>query len=161
MPDERGADVKVLWAARIAHDQIGEAAGVNEYQTWGKFIAKNDIKLAVLYDNGMPYTPAVLQSTALHEIGHMLGLKAHSENPNDIMYGKSQAVDWSEVRHLTARDIKTLHMIYESKPDYTNPEGVHLSNFASFKKTQKGHRVTLMWIPVPGVPFPVPMILPF
>jgi hypothetical protein len=161
MPDERGADVKVLWAARIAHDQIGEAAGVNEYQTWGKFISKNDIKLALVHPTGRALPPPMIQSVALHEIGHMLGLKAHSDNPNDIMYPVESPASWDEVQHLSQRDINTLRLVYESKPDYTNPEGYHLSNFDSFKKTQKGHRVTLMWIPVPGVPFPVPMILPF
>jgi hypothetical protein len=161
MPDERGADVKVVWAARIAHDQSGEASGINEFATWGKFIARNDIKLALLYDNNMPYPSTAIQSTALHEIGHMLGLKAHSNNPKDIMYPVESPEAWTQVQHLNQRDINTLRMVYESKPDYTNPEGYHLSNFDNFKKTQKGHRVTLMWLPIPGVPFPVPVILPF
>jgi hypothetical protein len=161
MPDERGSDVKVYWASRLGTDEAGEAAGLNEYQTWGKFINKNNIKLSLLHPSGQIYPSQQIQSTALHEIGHMLGLKAHSQNPEDVMYGKSQAVDWYEVHHLTTRDINTLRKVYESKPDYTNPEGYHLSNFDSFKKTQKGRHISLMWVPIPGVPFPVPIVLPF
>jgi hypothetical protein len=161
MPDERGADVKVLWAARIAHDEIGEASGINETATWGKFVSKNDIKLALLNPSGVVHPPTVIQSVALHEIGHMLGLKAHSNLASDIMYPSSSLSAWTEVQHLSQRDVNTLRRVYESKADYSNPEGYHLSNFDHFKKTQHGRRMTMLWIPIPGVPFPVPIILPF
>jgi hypothetical protein len=52
-------------------------------------------------------------------------------------------------------------MVYAAKADYANPEGYHLSNFDAFKKTQKGHRLTIVWVPMPGIPFPVPIPLPF
>lgn len=161
MPDERGSDVKVQWAAKIGTEQVDEAAGINEFQTWGKFICKDDIKLALLNRNGRLVTPNVIQSVSLHEIGHMLGLKVHSDSRQDVMYPSTTVSDWSDVQHLSQRDINTMRLVYASKPDYSNPEGYHLVNFEKFKKTQHGHRMTMLWIPVPGVPFPVPIILPF
>lgn len=161
MPDERGSDVQVRWAARIAHDEIGEAAGINETATWGKFISKNDIKIALVNQQQLVYPPTMIQSVALHEIGHMLGLKAHSNLPSDVMFPASPQSAWHDVQHLSNRDINTLKLVYQSKPDFSNPEGYHLANFDKFKKTQHGHRMTMMWIPVPGVPFPIPIILPF
>ena len=161
MPDERGADVKVIWVTRLTPEASGEAAGVNELQTWGKFIAKNDIKLALISPEGRAYTPSATQSIALHEIGHMLGLRAHSTQRSDVMYPSMTPESWETPQHLSTRDINTLHRVYEAKADYKSPPGYHLSNFDQFKRTQHGRRMTFMWISMPGVPFPVPIILPF
>lgn len=161
MPDERGSDVKVFWTPTLDHTAAGEEAGLNEYQTWDKYFCKNDIKLTLMHHNGRIYSPNLIQSVALHEIGHMLGLKAHSNFPGDVMYPSTAVGDYSQVQHLSQRDINTMRLVYQSKPNYTNPEGYHLANFNQFKKTQHGHRITMMWVPVPGVPFPVPIILPF
>lgn len=161
MPDERGSDIKVIWASRAGDGEGDEVAGLNEVRTWGKFISKNDIKLSLMHPNGQIYPPPAIFSTTLHEAGHALGLHAHSENKNDIMYAKSQVKDWNEVLHLSERDINTMKMVYAAKPDYTNPEGYHLSNFDAFKKTQKGHRLSILWVMMPGVPVPVPIPLPF
>jgi hypothetical protein len=161
MPDERGSDVKVQWATVMEHNAAGETAGTNEMATWGQYICKNDIKLTLMHPNGRLYTPNLIQSVALHEIGHMLGLKGHSDYQGDVMYPSTDVGVGDEVQHLSPRDINTLRLVYQSKPDYSNPEGYHLANSENFKKTQHGRRMTLMWIPLPGVPFPVPIILPF
>jgi len=161
MPDERGSDVKVVWAAAIDYNSVGETAGQSETATWGKFISKNDIKLTLMHPDGRIYTPNLIQSVALHEIGHMLGLKAHSDYRGDVMYPSTPMDYRDEVQHLSARDVNTMRLVYQAKPDYTNPEGVHLANFSQFKKTNPGRHMTMMWIPVPGVPFPIPIILPF
>jgi predicted Zn-dependent protease len=161
MPDERGSDVKVVWTTQASASDGHDAAGLNEYQTWGKFICKNDIKLSLIHPGGTIYPPTQIYSTTLHEAGHMLGLKGHSDSPKDVMYFKGQNVGWNEIEHLSTRDINTLKMVYAAKADYVNPEGYHLSNFDTFKKTQKGHRLTIVWVPMPGIPFPVPIPLPF
>lgn len=47
--------------------------------------------------------------TALHEIGHSLGFRGHSPEPNDIM----AAVNTVEKFELTKRDINTLNLLYK------------------------------------------------
>ena len=49
---------------------------------------------------------ACLQVTALHEVGHSLGLFVHSADPMDIMYSDPQ------VTQLSAKDISTVEVIY-------------------------------------------------
>jgi hypothetical protein len=161
MPDERGSDVKVLWTPTLAHTDHGEEAGLNEFQTWDKYFCKNDLKLALMHHNGTVYSPDVIQSVALHEVGHVLGLKVHSDSPTDVMYPSTFVREGEGPQRLSERDINTMQLVYQSKPDYTNPTGYHLASFNQFKKTHPGRRVTLMWVPIPGVPFPVPIILPF
>ncbi|HEY9688146.1 MAG TPA: matrixin family metalloprotease [Coleofasciculaceae cyanobacterium] len=139
MKDTTDADVTIHWWNTATPGAEKSACGLNMYKTWGKYIAQNDIYLSLHRSNGMTWTPDQLYSVALHEIGHMIGIKEHSDNPTDIM-----AEATNETLHLTARDINTMKRIYASKPHYTNPPGYHLSHFEDFRKTQKGG----LWIPI-------------
>jgi predicted Zn-dependent protease len=160
MPDTRGSDVIVRWTQqaekRKAHT---DESGKNELMTWGKYIQKNDINLALESSEGRPYTPAEIQSTALHEAGHMLGIRGHSDDPSDIMFPVMMENNTEFPRHLSQRDINTIQIIYQKKADYTNPESVHLSNFDAFKKKHRGGGFSIMWISISGIPIPLP--LPF
>jgi predicted Zn-dependent protease len=55
-------------------------------------------------------TDARIKQAALHEVGHVLGLMAHSSNPDDVMYFAT--TNGPIAARLSARDIKTLSMIY-------------------------------------------------
>lgn len=55
-----------------------------------------------------------MRFTALHEIGHSIGLQGHSPNPHDVMFFSANA---SERNHgLTSRDINTVRKVY--LPDF-------------------------------------------
>ncbi|OGI01263.1 MAG: hypothetical protein A2Y25_01895 [Candidatus Melainabacteria bacterium GWF2_37_15] len=56
-----------------------------------------------------------LYTTALHELGHALGIRGHSSNKSDIMYS---AVN--DVNELSSRDINTLSLLYTLDPDISN-----------------------------------------
>jgi tetratricopeptide (TPR) repeat protein len=59
-----------------------------------------------------PTTTNSIYATALHEVGHSLGITGHSPNPNDIMF--SSVPDVINARHLTQRDSNTLAHLYRS-----------------------------------------------
>lgn len=51
-----------------------------------------------------------IYATALHEVGHSLGITGHSPAPNDIMF--SSVTTATNPRHLTDRDVNTLAHLY-------------------------------------------------
>jgi len=159
MPDHRGTDVIVSWKGRHEAGDRGHEAGLNRTITWGKYIQENNIELYLHQDQGYVYSPDNIQSLALHEIGHMLGIKGHSNNREDVMYPEAQFEIGGPAEHLSQRDINTMRVLYTRKPDYTNPENVRLSNFDQFKKTHPGRKFRILWVMIGYVPVPIP--LPF
>lgn len=139
MNDTANVDVTIHWWNTVSTNVEKGACGLNKTETWGKYISKNDVFISLHGEDGAPWSPDQVYSTALHEIGHMLGIKEHSDNPNDVMAAASATTQ------LTARDINTMKRIYARKADYTNPPGYHLSHFEAFKQTQKGNGI---WIPI-------------
>ena len=57
-----------------------------------------------------PMLDSDVHNTALHEIGHSLGLDGHSPNPGDIMY--FMEVPGDSVRGLSQRDLATMAHLY-------------------------------------------------
>jgi hypothetical protein len=52
----------------------------------------------------------VLQNLIAHELGHVLGLLAHSQDPHDLMYSKTD-----ENSRLSASDVNTIRKLYRLK----------------------------------------------
>jgi hypothetical protein len=147
MDDTTQTDMVVNWWAMATPQIERGACGMNIKQTWGNYIAKNDIFMALHNPEGRPYSPQALYASALHEIGHSLGIEEHSDNPNDIMYHTTH-----EKSRLSQRDINTALRIYAARPHFTNPPGYHLSRFEDFKKTRKtksgGFKIPII-LPIP------------
>ena len=62
---------------------------------------------------GLPVTNNQLRATSLHEIGHILGVTGHSQNPGDVMYFSAPLKNtWLEI---SKRDKNTLLRIYSEK----------------------------------------------
>lgn len=91
----------------------------------GNLLKKMEI---VFYDsdnNGKPFSQLVIYNTALHEIGHALGIMGHSYNKEDLMYmenvadndlGKAQ----SDLQLISTVDLNTLSLLYKLIPEITN-----------------------------------------
>ena len=81
------------------------------------------------------FTPKEVYNTALHEIGHTLGIMGHSDNPEDLMYSTNEnnknMYDYyrSDFQYLTSRDVKTLALLYRIEPTVSNVKGLHSENF--------------------------------
>jgi Matrixin len=124
MNEPTQADVILSWWNQAQTGVEAGASGLNRLKTWGHFIAENDIYLSLHNNEGRPWAPEEMYPFALHEIGHMLGIQEHSDNPADIM----APIVTSNMR-ITPRDIATMQRIYTARADYTNPPGVHMTQF--------------------------------
>ncbi len=83
------------------------------------------------------FSPREVFNTALHEVGHTLGIMGHSDNPGDLMYsmqdsdlGKDYYYFYkTEDQTLTLRDLKTLVLLYRIEPTISNVKDLHSETF--------------------------------
>ena len=79
------------------------------------------------------FLPREIYSTALHEVGHTLGIMGHSDNPADIMYAaqESNSRDNSIFGNqiLSQRDLNTLVLLYRTKPTVSNTWNISSESF--------------------------------
>lgn len=75
-----------------------------------KYFNKVYMQLSHINTMGAKNTDSIILTTALHEIGHALGIKYHSNSVNDIMYYE---VHTYRTNTLSNRDINTLKRIYD------------------------------------------------
>ncbi len=118
-------DIHVMFIQRSK----GEKIGLTSSQWDGSMtLTDTDIELALINPMGKWMTDTELRTTALHEIGHALGIKGHSPSAKDVMYPMIH----SGINHLSARDIATMKTVYAHKPDITNPVGISFGKYKRF-----------------------------
>lgn len=82
---------------------------------------------------GEENTSTQIYNTALHEIGHALGISGHSDNPNDVMYGNNNRVNefallGDSINYISKRDLNTMALLYRLAPTITNSKGWYYEN---------------------------------
>lgn len=75
-----------------------------------------DVRMSTFDLRQKPQSGEDIYRLALHELGHALGLRGHSDNPVDIMYPESQ----KSIQALSSRDINTIRLLYGQEVDITN-----------------------------------------
>lgn len=76
-----------------------------------------------------------IYNTALHELGHALGIAGHSDSNEDLMYVSAQnnvdtyASPRSDFYYLSKRDINTLVLLYRLKPSISNIKNLKSETF--------------------------------
>ena len=99
--DDNDTDVKVGWISDS--DMFKEAGSSNVLGLASPY------KYILMKKN---LGPSLVQSTAVHEFGHMLGIWSHSFDPKDIMYPYA-----TSITDLSQRDKKTLtEFLYSLSP---------------------------------------------
>ncbi len=99
----------------------------------GKDNVLQNMSLAFYKTNPLnkPFTNLEIYNTAVHEIGHTLGIMGHSENPKDIMFAAKdgEITVYSALHSLSMRDLRTLALLYRLKPTISNVKDLSSENF--------------------------------
>ena len=125
-PDE--ADTKCIFLNDL-ENMADNALGYHQFRYNGDRIADSTIRFKFTDPYGRKFSPDLLYTVALHEIGHSLGLSGHSSNPKDLMY----PVTAPRKADFTQRDLTTFKLLYKMIPDNTNKP---------FTSAQKSHLMT-------------------
>jgi len=91
----------------------------------GDLLKKMEISFYDSNNLGKPFSEREIFATALHEIGHSLGIMGHSQNPDDLMYMSSAPPDGNvftfvNLGMITSSDLNTLLLLYKLAPDITS-----------------------------------------
>jgi YD repeat-containing protein len=112
--DSSDADIVVRWIDRFDFDRAGQTD-----LTWDQAgrIRRAAITLALRTNTGVTLPDAALNTVALHETGHALGLP-HSADSNDVMFPAARTGTLSE------RDRRTAQVLYQLAPGpVRDPDG--------------------------------------
>lgn len=76
-------------------------------------------------NSGHHFSEQEIYNTALHEIGHTLGIMGHSYNKNDVLYMETKQDNRfsnvpTNVQTLSYADINTINLLYKLIPNITN-----------------------------------------
>lgn len=114
------ADIKVLFMdseGRVCNGNLG-LSGLQSFSYTNNLLTNVSINLYKKDCSANFYRQDLFATTAMHEIGHVLGLNGHSPYEDDLMHSAhlNGAVDAS------VADLNTLRILYSIIPDITNAE---------------------------------------
>lgn len=78
------------------------------------------------------FSQGEIYNTALHELGHTLGIMGHSDNPEDLMFSMSDSENskyYPYAQSMSKGDLQTLVLLYRLKPTISNGKILENENF--------------------------------
>ena len=105
--DSANADVRVMWPSELTDPATGASVnGLSRYTVnESSRIIGADVFIAPRRPNGRALSGEALEAIAMHEVGHVLGLR-HSSDSSDVMFPTVQ------VRGLSTEDIAAASRLY-------------------------------------------------
>jgi len=119
------ADIKISFTREISkyeskEGDIESSAGITQSHIEGKILKSVDIRISTISPDNQQLSQLDIYTIALHEIGHSLGIAAHSYYASDIMYPiMKDRPKLMDVR-LSHRDINTVKLLYKLDADISN-----------------------------------------
>ncbi|MGH7417948.1 MAG: matrixin family metalloprotease [Candidatus Rokuibacteriota bacterium] len=122
--DSAGADVIVLWRDSVPPDvppdpgpPVSACSGLTTYQLDSTSTITGPLRVTLVISPGFtaPQVAACVRRVAVHELGHSIGLLAHSPNTQDVMASTPL------VGQLSERDRETAEVLYHSAPTIGAP----------------------------------------
>ena len=103
----------------------------------GDLLNKMDITFYNSNNLGQQFSEREIYNTALHEIGHALGIMGHSYNKDNLMYMQSGENDnfnqlKSDFQLIAPQDLNTLTLLYKLVPDITNTPLIEFNTKGQF-----------------------------
>lgn len=93
------------------------------------FLKKMDLTFYKTNPRHENFSAQEILNTALHEIGHTLGIMGHSNNPRDLMYSQKDNntgyFNNLPTPNFTMNDLNTLVLLYRIKPTISNTKNFH------------------------------------
>jgi len=132
--DPKLTDITIKWRAASDGLEIGNQGIL--YRNGGNVFTNADITLSTYAPGNRLMSASEIKWTALHEIGHALGIKGHSPSATDVMYfSQSPAISKTPYNKisLSSRDLATIQQIYKSQATITNPLNAHLLGYRQFE----------------------------
>lgn len=109
------SDIQCSWTNNPKDLNNIAEAGETRLSSTSRGIVRGTIKfLTVPLMKSLPVTKNRMRYIFLHEIGHVLGMAGHTNNPSDTMFYSMNLKD--EWKDLSSRDAKTIQMLY-SQPE--------------------------------------------
>ena len=103
------ADIVIKYVNNLDGKQAGVARSNPVTIQGKKYHRKVLVEIGKYTSDGFKLTDVQLNETALHEMGHAIGILGHSDNPADIMY--PQLSRWGNTT-LSTKDIETVKKLY-------------------------------------------------
>jgi tetratricopeptide (TPR) repeat protein len=130
---DANADIVVHWRRNFSDGILG----VSPLQTVGDTIVQSDVNLATFYpDSNAPIPGEDLKAIAIHELGHAIGMRGHSPNPDDIMFFSKTR----QLNTLSQRDTNTIGMLYKLQADVQNNSGSTAQTKKYYDLYQQGYK---------------------
>ena len=108
--DPNAADITCSFVESLGKEHAGITyTKTATTRSGAKYITKADVKISLTNQMGGKYTDKNLESIALHEVGHALGIIYHSDNINDIMYYSTESYKNGSISRRDANTLKALY----------------------------------------------------